>query len=104
MRHYGSCTRANDFVLYRHQSFMIKVTFLQIFVDRIAAKDNLLEFVRIISDAGYELKNRPITMGRRKQLMDGLPSTFVVDKTQSFLYWLEFNTEEEAAVFKLTYL
>lgn len=83
---------------------MIQVTYLQILVDQIAAKDGLLEFVRLLSDLGYELKSRPITMGRRKQLMYGLPSTFVVDYRQAYLYWLEFNTEEEAAIFKLSHL
>lgn len=83
---------------------MIKPTFVQIFINRIAELDGLLAFIHKLSDLGYELKSRPITMGRRRQFMDGLPSTFVVDHTQAYLYWLEFNTEEEAAIFKLTHL
>lgn len=73
--------------------------FVQIFIDQVPDVPALL---RITSSTSRPMQCRPT--GRRKECLMGLPSSFVYDKENSFIFWLEFGTEEEAAIFKLTYL
>jgi hypothetical protein len=63
---------------------------------------NTVEFLQMLTDNNIKLEARP-TDNKKLCMMD-LPTSFIYDKSISYIFWCEFATESEAAIFKLTHL